>query len=243
MERHDEGKLSAVMEEMDDPHVMSMHRAMANAMSAAAAANAAVHGLGGYANGSFFAASVSGTEESGSQDSLTLATTTLTDTSETSYANRSIDQSFTSWSRSLDVSIAAEAGNTSVLNTSLNTSIHSTVRRRKKKMNQVRRVMVGAVTTMCFVYWRDPQGYASREGRIEMLLRQPLEIAGMLQVVAFVLVLIKLQFLCSAPSIQSACLNKKSKCPFLKLRASIQLAADACSPKKRPRGSSRRKIS
>jgi hypothetical protein len=161
----------------------------------------------------------------------------------------SMDQSYSTWSKSLDTSFAGATLNPSkpdtpvssltintsmaLMNTtlgSMNTTMHSVVRtpkRRNKQLKLIRRITVGIVVLMCLIYFADTRGFASRDKRIETLVLQPLGLTGFLQFTCIFLVLVKLQFLCTMTPIQhTSCLKKTSKCPFMRARASV-LAANS----------------
>jgi hypothetical protein len=113
-------------------------------------------------------------------------------------------------------------------------SQQAVAKRRQKTLKQMRRAVLCLVAVMLLAYWRDPNGYASRNGRMETLMAHPFDVTGLLHIALFLLILVKLQFLCRLPPIQvsSYHLNKTSKCPFVKARASFQAAA-TMSPNKR----------
>lgn len=164
----------------------------------------------------------------------------LTDVSDRSYSLQSfensidrteysMDKSLSSWSRSLDTSFGGSSFVRSAVN--VNTSFAANTnqaplmatpasRRRSKQIKLVRRVAVGVVVLMYSSYYFDSNGFASRHGRPDRILQQPMGLPGLIQVVFFFFTFAKLQFLCSIPSIQSVgCL--KSRCPFVRSRASF----------------------
>jgi hypothetical protein len=245
LQKHDEETTSAVQERWEDMNDVTIERAMENAMTAAAAANAAVHGLKGRTqfdlshqrhSYAVLSPSVTGTEESLSLDWSMRSTSTTgnslqTDASENSFSMNSgyADKSYSSWSQSLDTSM-----NFSTIRMDNGASQQAVAKRRQKTLKQMRRAVLCLVAVMLLAYWRDPNGYASRNGRMETLMAHPFDVTGLLHIALFLLILVKLQFLCRLPPIQvsSYHLNKTSKCPFVKARASFQAAA-TMSPNKR----------
>ena len=166
----------------------------------------------------------------------------LTDVSETSYSLKSyenqsigqssVDESYSTWSKSLDTSFAAgsvyssrvELSSVPLVQTARNSVVNTApVRRRKRQMRLIRRATICVVALMTVPYFSDANGFALRHVRVENTLQQAFGVAGLLQFICVFLVLIKLQYLCTMPPIRS---NNKgaTKCPLMKVRASILAA-------------------
>jgi len=152
-----------------------------------------------------------------------------------SQASYSVDESYSTWSKSLDTSFAgaanasmisyqsrmAEAMQSSRRTRMISASAPAPVPRRRNRKRMVRRVaalVVGIVLTVV-PYFTDEQGYSMCEGRVDAMLEQPFGMKGLFQFVVIFVVLVKLQYLITMPP--SAANNKVSKCPLIKMRASI----------------------
>ena len=166
----------------------------------------------------------------------------FTDASETSYSMRSygnqsyeqsVDGSFSTWSKSLETSFQGVAYTPKVgsanmsFSHAVNTSVSgiAPVRRTKRQIKMIRRVVVCVVGVLTVPYFTDSNGYAMRSDRVDDLLENPFGMKGLFQVIIAFLVIVKFQFLCTMPP-KPLTQNATTKCPFMKMRASI-LAANS----------------
>lgn len=167
----------------------------------------------------------------------------FTDASETSYSMRSygnqsyeqsVDDSYTTWSKSLDTSFQAGPAYTGAVNASfanvnasfaVNASMSATapLRRNKRQMRMIRRAVVCVAGVLIVPYFSDASGYAMRHVRVDALLENPFGMTGLFQVVVAFFVLVKFQFLCTMPP-KPLTRGAVTQCPFMKLRASILAA-------------------
>ena len=166
----------------------------------------------------------------------------FTDASDASYSMRSygnqsyeqsVDESYSTWSKSLDTSFQAGPAYTSrggAVNASFAHAVNASVsgiapvrRTTKRQMRMIRRAVVCVVGVLTVPYFSDASGYAMRHGRVNALLENPFGMTGLIQVVIAFLVLVKLQFLCTMPP-KPLSRGAVTQCPFMKMRASILAA-------------------
>jgi hypothetical protein len=148
--------------------------------------------------------------------------------------DNSVDQSYSSWSKSLDCSFAtghtfrvgadtpvSQLTNLSMMNSPVAFATTPVVsKRRNKQMKMIRRVCIVAVSTLTIVYFSDVRGYTDRLDRMQASALQPLGMAGLVKTVCMLLFFAKLQFLCRAePLSSSTYLRSSCKCPFMRMRA------------------------
>ena len=114
------------------------------------------------------------------------------DTSTCSYSwSRSLDNSFAT--RRLDTPLASALLANHSMNMSFMSFSSTTQRRRNKNKRLIRRIAVSVVMCMAATYFADSNGFASRHGRVEGMLQQPLRLTGFIQCIGIFLVLFKMQ--------------------------------------------------